>query len=106
MRRIQLLDEAVVEALEAASWYDKELAGLGVEFAEALDAALDLLENEVVPLSVMPGALGMHGFRRLILARFPFDVVVLPRDVETIVVAVAHQSRRPGYWRMRVILAG
>ena len=33
---------------------------------------------------------------------WPFVVVYLPTDDELIVVAVAHTSRKPGYWRDRV----
>jgi hypothetical protein len=35
------------------------------------------------------------------LRRFPYDVVVVDRPDEYLVVAIAHQSRRPGYWRDR-----
>lgn len=102
MRKIRLLDEAVMEAMEAADWYEKEWPGLGVEFAEALDAALDILESDIVPLSAMPGELGVYRFKRLISSRFPFDVVVLVREADALVVAVAHQARKPGYWRARI----
>jgi hypothetical protein len=36
------------------------------------------------------------------LRRFPYDIVVRERVDEIIVVAVAHQSRRPGYWKNRL----
>ena len=35
-------------------------------------------------------------------SRFPYDVVVVERQNETIVVAFAHHSRQPGYWRDRL----
>jgi hypothetical protein len=41
-----------------------------------VDAALDLLEEEIVPLTAMPGVAGRRGAKRLILRRFPYDVVV------------------------------
>jgi hypothetical protein len=50
MRRVRLLDEAANEAIEAAAWYESQRAGLGADFARAVDAALDLLEEEIVPL--------------------------------------------------------
>ena len=41
------------------------------------------------------------GLRRILLVGFPY-AVFYSLDVGTIVVlAVAHQSRRPGYWRGR-----
>ena len=40
--------------------------------------------------------------KKLTLKRFPFNIVVKESPEEIIVVAVAHQSRRPGYWRSRL----
>jgi hypothetical protein len=43
-------------------------AALGLPETEpAVDAALDLLEEEIVPLTAMPGAAGKRGAKRLIL---------------------------------------
>lgn len=102
MRRVRILDEAAEEAVEAAAWYDNEHAGLGQEFSQVIDAAIDLLEDDIVPLTSMPGAAGLRGAKRLVLKRFPYDIVVRESVDEVIVVAVAHQSRRPGYWRDRL----
>jgi plasmid stabilization system protein ParE len=102
VRRVRILHEAAEEAIEAAAWYEHERAGLGVEFSQAVDAAIDLLQDEIVPLTSMPGAAGPRGAKRLALRRLPYDIVVreLPEEVD--VVAVAHHSRRPGYWRDRL----
>jgi hypothetical protein len=100
--RVRILEEAANEAIEAAAWYEEQRPGLGVEFAQAFHAALDLLEEEIVPLSSMPGKAGRDGAKRLILSRFPYDVVVREHRDVLIVVAVAHHSRRPGYWRDRL----
>jgi plasmid stabilization system protein ParE len=102
VRRVTILDVAAEEAIEAAAWYERERSGLGVEFSDAIDTAIDLLEDEIVPLASMPGAAGARGARRLVLRRFPYDVVVLDLREEIVVVAVAHHSRRPGYWRDRL----
>jgi hypothetical protein len=102
VRRVWILEEAAEEAVEAAAWYEQERPGLGVEFDYAVNAALDLLEDEVVPLTNMPGTAGSRGAKRLVLRRFPYDIVVRESSQEIIVVAIAHQSRRPGYWRNRL----
>lgn len=101
MRRVRILEQAAEEAIEAAAWYEQERAGLGVEFAHAIDAAIGLLAGEIVPLAAMPGAAGARGAKRLVLKRFPYDIVILERPEEFLVLAVAHHSRRPGYWRDR-----
>lgn len=46
MRRVRIHAAAGEEAAEAAAWYERERSGLGVEFEQAVDAALDLLEEE------------------------------------------------------------
>ena len=99
MRRVRILEQAAVEAIEAAAWYESERPGLGREFDHAVNAAIDLLEDEIVPLTNLPSAAGA---KRLLLKRFPYDIVVRELPGEIVVVAVAHQSRRPGYWRNRL----
>ena len=101
MRIIKVLEAAVVEAAEAAAWYERECPGLGVKFQQAVDDAFDLLEQEIIPLTPVPGTAGKRGAMRIILKRFPYDVIVRKYGSEILVIAIAHQSRRPGYWRNR-----
>lgn len=102
MRVIRIHAAAVDEAIAAAAWYESERRGLGAEFERAIDAALELLEQDVVPLTALPGDAGARGAKRLKLRRFPYAVVVYERGVELIVVAFAHHARCPGYWRDRI----
>jgi hypothetical protein len=102
MRKVRILQEAAEEAIAAADWYDKEREGLGKEFANAVDIAIDLIEEDILPLSPMPGKSGTIGVKRLILKRFPYDIVVIESELETVVIAIAHHSRKPGYWRERL----
>ena len=102
MRRVRILEAAAEEIVEAVAWYERQRPGLGVDFSRAVDAALDLLEDEVVPLlAPTDRSAARHGAKRLILRRFPYDVVVRESGNEILVVAVAHHSRRPGYWKDR-----
>ncbi len=39
--------------------------------------------------------------RRLLLPRFPYQIVYRIRPGEIVVVAIAHSRRRPGYWKSR-----
>lgn len=102
MRKVRILQEAAEEAIAAADWYDKEREGLGKEFASAVEIAIDLIEEDILPLSPMPGKSGAMGVKRLILKRFPYDIVVIEGELETVVLAIAHHSRKPGYWRKRL----
>src|SRR5262249_35876777 len=47
---------------------------------------------------VLPGSVPRNGS---FLKRFPYDVVVRDLGAEVLVIAFAHHSRRPGYWRDR-----
>jgi toxin ParE1/3/4 len=42
MRKVRILQEAAEETIAAADWYDKEREGLGTEFANAVEIAIDL----------------------------------------------------------------
>jgi len=101
MRVVHVHQAAADEAVEAAAWYELQQPGLGSEFDAAIQAALDLIEQEIVPLTPMPGTAGTRGAMRLVLKRFPYDIVVFDYESKTLVLAIAHHSRRPGYWRSR-----
>ena len=101
MPRLRVLRQAAEDAEAAAAWYEQERPGLGAEFFEAIEAGLDVIEDGFLPLSPMPGISGSQGAKRLILRRFPYDIVVVDRGNERLVVAFAHHSRKPGYWRDR-----
>jgi hypothetical protein len=51
MRTVRVHEAAAQEAIEAAAWYERERPGLGAEFDQAVRAALDLLETEILPVS-------------------------------------------------------
>jgi plasmid stabilization system protein ParE len=44
----------------------------------------------------------LHGTRTCPLRRFPYHVVYVEEATAVLVVAVAHNRRRPGYWRRRL----
>ena len=68
MRQLRILDAAAREAAEAAAWYEEQRPGLGHNFQRAIDAALDLLEDEAVPLVPAAGAAGPARLKRLVLS--------------------------------------
>jgi toxin ParE1/3/4 len=102
MRAVRIHAAAAEEAAEAAAWYERERLGLGADFENAVNAALDVLEQDVVPLTSLPGIAGARGVKRLLLRRFPYSVVVREVDKMIFIIAIAHHARRPGYWRERL----
>lgn len=66
-------------------------------FLDDLDHVITLLRNH--PLF---GQQLDNNLRRALLRRFPFSLIYAVETTAVVIVAVAHQSRRPGYWRNRV----
>lgn len=87
---------------EATVWYEKEQQGLGNRFIAAVENAIKLLEEPNPPLTPVGDNAGKQGAQKLILHKFPFSMIVYEIDQMMVVVALAHQSRKPGYWRSRV----
>ncbi len=97
MKSLRILRAARAEANAAARRYESERAGLGQEFAAELEKVYERIER--MPLACPPHAL--EGVRKGLLDRFPFTVYFALRGDVTVVLAVAHQSRRTDYWLAR-----
>jgi toxin ParE1/3/4 len=98
-RRVRVLPAAEADLTAAADWYESERAGLADELLRDARSAFERL------------AVGDHGTpvpraatdaRRVALTRFPLWVVFVERDGEVVVVALAHERRRPDFWGARI----
>jgi plasmid stabilization system protein ParE len=96
-RTLEFLDEAIEEAEAAARWYAERSQTAAGAFADEIDSAI--AEITRLPLA-WPGY--SHNTRRFLLRRFPYSVVYRVSESTTLIVAVAHHRRRPGYWRDRL----
>lgn len=99
-RPLRISEEAEVEATEAWRWYETSRTGLGDDFLAMLDEALGRIESNPGSGSRLPGRAD-DGVLRVIMRRFPYDVVYLELPDRIQVLAIAHERRRPGYWRQR-----
>ena len=89
--------DAQQELYQVALRYESEVPGLGRQFGEEVERVVQLLlENPEL------GAVLDSDLRHFILRRFPFSVVYAVATNLVYVVAVAHSSRKPGYWQARV----
>lgn len=94
--RYRFVSAAEEEFTNAAVFYEAE-AGLGDEFIAAVLGGINrLLEMPLI------GSLVGARVRSIPLDRFPVNIVYKVDDNEIVIVAVAHQSRRPAYWRHRL----
>jgi toxin ParE2 len=94
---VRLLEPAAAELDEAIAYYNAQAPGLGDAFLLEALRMLDLIKRH--PDAWHP--LG-NNTRRCRLSRFPYAVVYARDSDELLVVAVAHQHRRPEYWRDRL----
>jgi toxin ParE1/3/4 len=102
MRKVRIAAEADRELNEAAAWHEARSPGTGARLLDAFENAVTVLREDPVPLLAMPGEAGALGAQRLLLHRFPFDIVIIKENDEFVVIAVAHHARRPGYWMERL----
>lgn len=90
------------EARAAALWYDDQRAGLGAEFLATLDAAIERIHENPETGSLLETMPDEPNVRRVLLRRFPFLIVYEISSDEVRIVAVAHDRRRPNYWKERL----
>jgi len=99
---VRFEEEADAEYRACARWYEKRQAGLGKEFLDAVDATLERIVHFPRTGAPVPGAPTDLPVRRAPVERFPYHVIYLQTEATIRVLAVAHDRRRPGYWRDRV----
>ncbi len=104
MKQVKIGKDAALELEEAAAWYETEQSGLGSRFITAFENAIKLLGEQDPPVTPAGGNAGKQGAKKLILHKFPFSLIVYELEQSIVVVALAHHSRKPGYWRSRVSL--
>lgn len=95
-RPLRLHEDADLELNDAADYYDRESSGLGSTFLDEVDSGFDRIR--AYPDAAAEVA---RGIRKLVLARFPYALVYEVRDDAIRVLAIAHQRKRPYYWRGR-----
>jgi toxin ParE2 len=97
-RKLRNLRAAREEFAAAVRWFEEQRAGLGAEFYDEVIATTGRLE--ALPESGSP--ISPDGLtRRLLLPRFPYQIVYRLTPTDIVVLAVAHLKRRPNYWKDR-----
>jgi plasmid stabilization system protein ParE len=84
------------EILEAVEFYRERAGSLAAEFYAEFCRA----RAEIVAFPDLWGNV-RGGYRRKLLRRFPFGIIYRIEEEQILIVAVAHLSRHPDYWRNR-----
>ncbi len=92
-RPLRTAKPATDELRDAVTWYQTRRPGLGGELLDAVADTLALIEHHPdIGEAVSPDG----RTRRLLVPRFPYQLVYRLRPEEIVIVAVAHLKRRPG----------
>jgi toxin ParE1/3/4 len=95
---LEFHDEAAGEYDAAFDWY----LGRSPDAARRFDTEVERAVTQIVQ-GPKRWASGPFGTRRYLLRQFPFLLIYRELSVDRIqVIAVAHTSRRPGYWKERL----
>ena len=94
---VRFLAAAQQEFDEAYEWYEVQVAGLGIKFIDEL--WITARRIVAFPEGCEEVATGI---RKCLIRRFPYMLIYKLEQTEVLVLAVAHQHRKPQYWKIRL----
>lgn len=101
---VRLHPEARVEMQESVNFYRNRGGELWADrFKQRVAEGLHIIAAKPEGHATEPD---LAGVQKLRLKRFPFSLIFVNRPDYVWVVAVAHGSRRPGYWQNRLTSSG
>jgi toxin ParE1/3/4 len=95
---VEFHQEATAEYDAAFDWYLERSPDAALKFDAEVDRGLAQIIHSPQRWAASP-----HSTRRFLLRQFPFTLIYRERPAGEIqILAVAHTSRRPGYWKQRL----
>lgn len=94
---IKYLELAKLEFHDAISYYEKEQSGLGKRFEDNIKASISRIKVSPKLYPVLK-----YEVRKCTLHKFPFNVLYALKEEHIVVIAIAHQHRKPDYWVERI----
>ena len=98
MKPLLISEPASEELREAVRWSEERHSGWGAKLFDAVSHTMELIKNHP---EIGEPRLGQPPSRQLRVLGFPYYVGYRVREHDLYVVAIAHTSRRPGYWKHR-----
>lgn len=95
--KIKFLNIAKQELDDAAQFYELELTGLGSVFKDEIKKALNRIQQypNAWPLTKK------KCIRKYLMHKFPYKILYSIEDNFILIIAIAHQHRKPDYWTKR-----
>lgn len=89
--------DAEAELIDAARFYELQVADLGSQFLDTIDLAITVIQEAPHRWAIIEADV-----RRYLLPRFPYSIYYRVLEDELRILAVKHHSRHPDYWRYRL----
>ncbi len=96
IKTVRLLPPAEQEMFDAARYYELQAPGLGQDFLDKVELAL---QDLVVSSERWP--IVQDDIRRRLIRRFPYSLLYKIDQDAVVILAVMHQRRHPSYWLSR-----
>jgi plasmid stabilization system protein ParE len=96
-KRVEFHQGAMADVKSAVAWYQQRSPKVALDFIEELHRAADTIREAPERWPI-----GKSNTRRFLLWRFPFAIIYSEQESVVTIWAVAHGSRRPGYWARRL----
>ena len=93
---LEFLPEASAEVECVTGDYEAGSVGLGARFRSEVESACAAIVQHPLLWRLRPA-----GYRRVNLPGFPYYLAFVPDEQQALIVAVAHSSRHPDYFRSR-----
>lgn len=97
MIRVEFLDSAEAELIEAVAYYNDESEGLGFEFGAEVNRTIGRILAHPTAWTGLS-----KRTRRCRTNRFPYGILYQIRGELVLIVAVMHLRRHPTSWRKRL----
>jgi toxin ParE1/3/4 len=94
---LRFFEAAEREIEESRAWYRQRSEPAETIFLRELDHAVDQVQRGPHRWPSYGG-----GTRRYVLPTFPYSLINFVEEEVIHVVAVAHEKRKPGYWKKRL----
>ena len=95
------MPEARLEFRDAIAYYENCRDGLGLGFLHEVYMSI----NRIAETPLLWSKFSFSS-RRFLTKRFPYSILYQILEDRVLIVAVAHQSRKPGYWKDRFEIVG
>jgi plasmid stabilization system protein ParE len=90
------IPEAYADLREGLAWYENIHADLGLRFAVAVEAAVEVIAQSPRRFQIVHGEIRRAGVRR-----FPYGLFFKVEKHRTVVIACMHGRRNPRRWKFR-----